>query len=79
MTGESAWETDGKKNPLTTTYTVRECLKLFKEFENVTVEKVGGRMSHIGKIGKYIPKFFDGLVDKSLGPTLNITAHKPKV
>jgi ubiquinone/menaquinone biosynthesis C-methylase UbiE len=76
LTGEDAWETDGRTNPLTTTYTVAQCEELFNQFDRVRVEKVGGRMDHIKIIGKSLPKSWNKFVDKSLGPTINIVAYK---
>jgi hypothetical protein len=40
------------------------------------VEKRGGSFNHIAKIGKYIPNEFDFLVNRWLGPNINITARK---
>ncbi len=76
LSGESAWETNGLTNPLTTTYTVAECRRMFSAFHTVQVEKNGGRASHVAKIGKYLPRFLDKVLDKPFGPTLNILATK---
>src|ERR1035437_958995 len=76
LSGESAWETNGLTNPLTTTYTVAKCKRMFSAFHTVHVEKNGGRASHIAKIGKYLPRFLDKVLDRPFGPTLNIVATK---
>ena len=74
--GEKSWVTNGRKNPCTTTYSTRECRKLFSQFNVQSVEKRGGSFNHIAKIGKYIPNEFDFLVNRWLGPNINITARK---
>ena len=76
--GEKAWETEGRKNPFTNTFTVAECENLFSTFENVDVSKRGGRVSDIAKIGKYLPASLDRFVDVSLGSNLNIVATKAR-
>lgn len=78
-TGEAAWETEGRKNPLTTTHSARDCRKLFADFEQVNVNKRGGSFRNIAKIGRFLPQTFDFLVDKTLGANMNIVATKPAV
>jgi ubiquinone/menaquinone biosynthesis C-methylase UbiE len=78
-TGEAAWETEGRKNPLTTTHSARDCRKLFADFEQVNVNKRGGSFRNIAKIGRFLPQTFDFLVDKTLGANMNIVAIKPAV
>ena len=74
--GEKSWETGGRKNPCTTTYSVSECRSLFSQFDIQLVEKKGGSFKHVAKIGKYIPSKFDYLVDGWLGSNINIVAKK---
>lgn len=75
-TGEKAWETGGRKNPLTDVFSVAHCRELFPQFESVSVHKRGGSFSQLAKIGRFLPRTFDGLVDVPLGPNLNIVATK---
>lgn len=74
--GEKAWETGGRKNPLTTTYSVAECRRLFSEFENVSVSKRNASLQNFAKIGRYLPTTFDKYIDGALGANLNIVAKK---
>jgi SAM-dependent methyltransferase len=74
--GEKAWETEGRKNPLTTTYSVAECRKLFSGFENVSISKRNASLKNFAKIGKYLPSAFDKYIDGPLGANLNIVATK---
>lgn len=75
-TGEAAWETGGRKNPLTTTYSVAQVRRLFAGFDSVSVDKRGGGMRDVAAVGKFLPSRLDGLVARSLGPNLNIVARK---
>lgn len=77
--GEKAWETGGRKNPCTTTYTVSECRDMFPQFKNVRIRKIGGNLKHIKIIGKYMPASLDHLLSPYLGPCLNIVAEKPNL
>lgn len=74
--GEKAWETEGRKNPCTTTYTVGECKKLFSRFDRVAVRKTGASLKQIKLIGRLLPTRFDGALGPLLGPRLNIVAAK---
>ncbi len=74
--GEKSWETDGRKNPCTSTYSISECRSLFAQFDIQLMEKKGGSFKHLAKIGKYIPNKLDFLVDGWLGSNLNIIAKK---
>lgn len=75
-TGEQAWETGDRKNPRSDVFSVHDCRELFANFSSVSVDKRGGGLSQIAKIGKFLPKSLDTLVDKSLGANLNIVATK---
>lgn len=75
-TGEQAWETQGRTNPLTTTHTVTECRRLFSNFATVMIEKRGGSVRHLAKVGRFLPKALDYFVEKPLGANLNIVAKK---
>ena len=75
-TGEEAWETEGRKNPCTTTYSVVECRKLFSAFESISVRKRGGSLRNFAKIGRFLPIAFDKYIDGPLGANLNIVAKK---
>lgn len=75
-TGEKAWETEGRKNPCTTTYSVSECRRLFSAFDSVSINKRGGSLTSIAKIGKFLPTAFDKYIDGPLGANLNIVAKK---
>jgi ubiquinone/menaquinone biosynthesis C-methylase UbiE len=75
-TGEQAWETEGRKNPCTTTYSAAECRKLFSAFDRVSIDKRGGSLRHFAKIGRFLPTAFDKYIDKPLGSNLNIIARK---
>ena len=78
--GEAAWETEGRKNPLTTTHTATECRQLLSAFDSVVISKRGGSMRHVAKIGRFLlPSLLDPLVWRSLGPNLNIVATKAKI
>jgi len=74
--GEQAWETEGRKNPCTTTYSVAECKKLFSEFESVSINKRNASLRNFAKIGKFLPTIFDEYIDEPLGANLNIVAKK---
>lgn len=74
--GEKAWETEGRKNPCTTTYSVTECKKLFSEFESVHINKRNASLRNFAKIGKFLPTTFDKYIDEPLGANLNIVAKK---
>jgi ubiquinone/menaquinone biosynthesis C-methylase UbiE len=76
--GEKAWETEGRKNPCTTTYTKNECRKLFSQFDNVIIRKTGASLKQIKIIGKFMPTTFDYFLGPYLGPRLHIVAEKPK-
>lgn len=77
--GEAAWETEGRKNPLTTTHTAAECRRLLSAFETVAISKRGGSMRHVAKIGRFLlPGLLDPLVARPLGANLNIVATKAK-
>lgn len=75
--GERAWETGNRKNPHTTTYTKRECRKLFSAFKNVAIRKTGASLRQIQAVGRFMPTTFDRFLDPYLGPCLNIVAEKP--
>ena len=75
-TGEAAWETEGRKNPCTTTYSVAECEKLFSKFEHINIGKRGASLRNFSKIGKFLPVCFDRYIDKPLGANLNIVVKK---
>lgn len=75
--GEKAWETGGRKNPCTTTYTINECWDMFSQFSNVRIRKTGESLKHIKIIGKYMPASMDRFLSPYLGPCLNIVAEKP--
>ena len=75
-TGENDWETEGRKNPCTTTYSAAECRKLFATFGSINVDKRGGSLRHVAKIGRFLPAAFDRYVDRPLGPNMNIIARK---
>lgn len=74
--GERAWETEGRKNPCTTTYTVAESKELFAAFQDVKISKRGASLRNFAKIGRYLPTCFDSYIDTPLGANLNITATK---
>ncbi len=74
--GEEAWETEGRKNPCTTTYSVADCKRMFSRFQDVRVSKRGASLKQFAKIGRMLPTFFDALINAPLGPNLNITATK---
>lgn len=74
--GEAAWNTEGRKNPCTTTYSVDECRKLFSEFEIVSISKRNASLKNLDKIGRYMPTYFDKYLD-GLGANLNIVVKKP--
>ena len=74
--GEKAWETEGRKNPCTTTYSVAECKELFSEFESVSISKSNASLRNFAKIGKFLPTIFDGYINEPLGANLNIVAKK---
>ena len=75
--GERAWETENRKNPCTTTYTVNECRSMFSQFGKVRIRKTGENLKHIKVIGKYMPASLDRILYPYLGPRLNIVAEKP--
>ena len=75
--GEGEWETGGRKNPCTTTYSKRECRSMFSQFNKVKVRKTGESLRHIAKIGRYMPASLDRFLYPYLGPRLNIVAEKP--
>lgn len=75
--GEKAWETGGRKNPCTTTYTKSECRDMFSQFNNVRIRKTGESLKHIKIIGKYMPASLDRFLYPYLGPRLNIVVEKP--
>jgi len=75
-TGEKAWETEGRKNPCTTTYSVAECNGLFSAFRSVRIGKRGASLRNIAKIGRFLPTAFDGIIDGPLGANINIIARK---
>ena len=75
--GEREWETGGRTNPITTTYTKRECRALFANYANVRVRKTGESLVHLAKVGRFIPETLDRRLYPYLGPRLNITAEKP--
>lgn len=77
--GEKAWETDGRKNPCTTTYSVAECKKLFSAFENLKISKRNASLKNFAKIGRYMPTAFDKYINKPLGANLNIVAKKADI
>lgn len=77
--GEKAWETGGRKNPCTTTYTKNECRNLFSQFSNVRIRKTGENLKRIKIIGKYMPASLDHSLSPYLGPCLNIVAEKPNL
>lgn len=77
--GEKAWETENRKNPCTTTYTINECRNMFSQFNNVRVRKTGGNLTYIKIIGKYMPTSLDRFLFPYLGPCLNIIAEKPSL
>lgn len=77
--GEKAWETEGRKNPCTTTYTIKECRDKFSQFSNVRVRKTGATLRYLKLIGKYMPASLDHSLSPYLGPCLNIVAEKPGV
>lgn len=77
LPGEAAWETEGRTNPCTTTYSAAECRRLFAAFADVRVDKRGGSLRHVAKIGRFLPNSFDPAIDRLLGPNLNIVARKP--
>jgi ubiquinone/menaquinone biosynthesis C-methylase UbiE len=74
--GERAWETEGRKNPCTTTYTAAECKSLFSQFDQVAVRKTGASLRQIKVIGRLLPTIFDRALDPYLGPRFNIVASK---
>lgn len=74
--GETAWETVGRRNPHTTTYTKRECERLFSQFSNLSVRKTGASLGHLALIGRWLPTRFDRFLDQYLGARLNIVATK---
>jgi len=74
--GEAAWETEGRKNPCTTTYSIAECKKLLSAFESVSVSKRGASVRNFAKIGRFLPTGFDKYIDGPLGANLNIVAKK---
>jgi len=74
--GEKSWETGGRKNPCTTTYSIAGCQKLFSKFNIELIEKRGGSFKHFAKIGKYLSTNFDFLVDGWLGCNINIVVKK---
>ena len=74
--GEKAWETEGRRNPLTNTYSVEQCKHLLKSFSNTSISKRGGSIKNIAKIGRYLPTIFDPFIDKNLGANLNIVTTK---
>lgn len=75
-TGEQAWETGDRKNPRSDVFSVQDCRELFSDFSLVSVDKRGGSLRQIAKIGKLFPKSLDFLVDKLFGANLNIVATK---
>lgn len=74
--GEAAWETEGRKNPCTTTYSAAECRELFSAFESVSISKRGASLRNFAKIGRFMPTTFDRYIDGPLGANLNIVAKK---
>jgi SAM-dependent methyltransferase len=74
--GEEAWETEGRKNPCTTTYALADCKRLFSRFQDVGVSKRGASLKQFAKIGRFLPASLDAFIDAPLGPNLNITAIK---
>jgi ubiquinone/menaquinone biosynthesis C-methylase UbiE len=74
--GEKSWETAGRKNPCTTTYSIAECQQLFSNFNIKLLEKRGGSFKHFAKIGQYIPTKFDFMVKGWLGCNINIIVSK---
>ena len=77
--GEGAWETENRKNPHTTTYTKRECERMFSQFKDVGIRKTGASMKQIALIGRFMPTRFDRLLSTYLGARLNIVAEKRAV
>ena len=75
-TGEGDWETGDRSNPHTTTYTKRECIRIFSQFSNVRIRKTGGNIRQLAKIGKYMPPVLDRLLFPYLGDALYIVAEK---
>ena len=73
--GEASWNTEGRKNPCTITYSVDECKNLFSEFEIVSISKRNARLKNLYKIGRYMPTCFDKYLD-CLGANLNIVVKK---
>jgi ubiquinone/menaquinone biosynthesis C-methylase UbiE/uncharacterized protein YbaR (Trm112 family) len=74
--GEKSWETGGRKNPCTTTYSIAECRQLFSKFDIELIEKRGGSFKQLAKIGKFIPSQFDFMVNSLLGSNINIVVKK---
>jgi ubiquinone/menaquinone biosynthesis C-methylase UbiE len=74
--GEKDWETEGRKNPCTTTYSASQCKSLFSAFESVQINKRGASLRNVAKIGKYLPILFDKYIDGPLGANLNIMVKK---
>jgi ubiquinone/menaquinone biosynthesis C-methylase UbiE len=77
--GEGAWETGGRKNPHTTTFSKNECRKMFSQFCNVKISKTGENLKHLAIIGKYMPSSVDRFLYPYFGPRLNIVAEKPNL
>jgi len=75
-TGEMAWETGSRKNPLTDVFSVRDCKLLFSMFNHTSTEKRGGSLTQLAKTGGLLPKTFDRIVEYSLGPNINIESKK---
>lgn len=75
--GEGAWETGTRKNPHTTTYTLKECRRLFSRFTLNNLVKTGEALKHLAIVGKYVPKALDRVLFSLLGPCINIEAIKP--
>lgn len=76
--GETAWETENKKNPNTTTDTTRECRKLFADFRNVTIRMTGASLRQLGHLGRFTPTACDRWLDRYLGPRLKLVVDKPE-
>jgi ubiquinone/menaquinone biosynthesis C-methylase UbiE len=74
--GEKAWNTEGRRNPCTTTYSVAQCKELFSEFESVSISKQNASLRNFAKIGKFLPTVFDEYINEPLGANLNIVAKK---
>jgi hypothetical protein len=73
--GEAAWNTEGRKDPCTTRYSVDECKKIFFEFQMISISKRNTSLKNLDKIGRYMPTYSDKYLD-GLGANLNIVVKK---